>query len=389
MKTKYFFLYSLLFFISCSQKNDIKNIYTNENTSIINIQEDLKQISHLDSVFNDIKFLPLETKEECLISHISTLKINDSLIFINDNRRRLLIFGNDGKFKIQIGQWGEGPGEFLDLKDFIINKDNIEILDFKKIETYNFEGKHLNTKRFDLSDPEKYCNADHFYHSPSEGYYLWGGTFGIKEFGAKYDRYMMYHVNNDFKIQKGYFLIEHGAGSSHNRFTKYKDKIIIDPHFGDYNIYQIDNKGIVSSRYFLNFGKNAYTKKIPIPKINQRETYEDLSSYVVSFSDFFETDKWLHLTFRCQNTVFNALYNKEKEKCFLLSAANKNLKSDEIRYWGAYTEFQDQLVMPIEANWLKIECDRLSPEYMKKINLNQYNDIKESDNPVLLFYKLK
>lgn len=132
MKTKYFFLYSLLLFISCSQKNDIKNIYTNENTSIINIQEDLKQISHLDSVFNDIKFLPLETKEECLISHISTLKINDSLIFINDNRRRLLIFGNDGKFKIQIGQWGEGPGEFLDLKDFIINKDNIEILDFKK-----------------------------------------------------------------------------------------------------------------------------------------------------------------------------------------------------------------------------------------------------------------
>ena len=94
----------------------------------------------------------------------------------------------------------------------------------------------------------------------------YGGTFGIKEFGAKYDRYMMYHVNNDFNIQSGYFLIEHGAGSTHNRFIKYKDKIIIDPHFGDYNIYQIDNKGIISSRYFFNFGKNAYTKKIPTPQ---------------------------------------------------------------------------------------------------------------------------
>ena len=102
MKTKYLSLYSLLFFISCSQNNDIKNLYTNESTSIINIQEDLKQISHLDSVFNDVTFLPLETKEECLISRISTLKISDSLIFINDNRRRLLIFGKDGKFKIQI-----------------------------------------------------------------------------------------------------------------------------------------------------------------------------------------------------------------------------------------------------------------------------------------------
>ena len=41
MKTKYLSLYSLLFFISCSQNNDIKNLYTNESTSIINIQEDL------------------------------------------------------------------------------------------------------------------------------------------------------------------------------------------------------------------------------------------------------------------------------------------------------------------------------------------------------------
>ena len=72
-----------------------------------------------------------------------------------------------------------------------------------------------------------------------------------------------------------------------------------------------------------------------------------------------------------------------------MSAANKNLKPDEIRYWGAYTITKDQLVMPIEANWLKIEFDRLSHQYMKKINLNQYNDIKESDNPVLVFYKLK
>ncbi len=389
MRTKYYFLFILYFFISCNHDNEIKNMYINDSTSVIDIPEDLSQVSHLDSVFQDITFLPLETKQECLISHISTLKITDSLIFINDNRRRLLIFGNDGKFKIQIGQWGEGPGEFLDLKDFIINKNNIEILDFKKIETYDFEGKHLGTKRFDLSDPKKYCNADHFCYSPLGGYYLWGGTFGIKEFGAKYDRYMMYHVNNDFNIQSGYFLIEHGAGSTHNRFIKYKDKIIIDPHFGDYNIYQIDNKGIISSRYFFNFGKNAYTKKIPTPQKNKRETYENLSDYVLSSSDFFETDKWLHLTFRCQNMVLSALYNKEKEKCFLLSAANKNLKTDEIRYWGAFAISNNQLVMPIEASWLKIEIERLSDKYIKKTNLYQYANINESDNPVLVYYKLK
>ena len=95
-------------------------MYINDSTSVIDIPEDLSQVSHLDSVFQDITFLPLETKQECLISHISTLKITDSLIFINDNRRRLLIFGNDGKFKIQIGQWGEGPRRILRLKKILL-----------------------------------------------------------------------------------------------------------------------------------------------------------------------------------------------------------------------------------------------------------------------------
>lgn len=391
MNIKNIYIYSILLcsFISCNHNNEKKDIYINDNTIIIDIPEDLNQMSHLDSVFQYVTFLPLETKDECLISHISALKITDSLIFINDNRRRLLVFGRDGKFKNQISRWGEGPGELIDFRDFIINKDNIELLDFKKIETYTYDGKHISTKHFDLLDPKKHCNAEHFYHSPLGGYYFWGGTIGIKEFGAEYDRYMMYHVNNDFKIQKGYFLIEHGAGSTHNRFSKYEDKIILDPYFGNHNIYQIDDKGVMSSRYFFNFGKNARTEKIPAPRKNRNAPPIDLGDYVLTSYDFFETNKWLHLTFIGQNKVISALYNKEREKCFLLSAANKNLKSDEIRYWGAYAITNDQLVMPVEVSWLKIEHDHLSPEYMKKINLHQYENLNESDNYILVFYKLK
>lgn len=63
-----------------------------DKTHIINIPEDLSNISHLDSVFSDITFIPLETREECLISYISTIKIADSLIYINNNRKQLLVF---------------------------------------------------------------------------------------------------------------------------------------------------------------------------------------------------------------------------------------------------------------------------------------------------------
>ena len=54
-----------------------------------------------------------------------------------NNRQQLLVFGMDGKFKYQIGDQGKGPGEFLEINDFIIDKNNIELLDFKKILTYS------------------------------------------------------------------------------------------------------------------------------------------------------------------------------------------------------------------------------------------------------------
>ncbi len=49
------------------------------------------------------------------------------------------------------------------------------------------------------------------------------------------------------------------------RYTNFEDLTIIDPSYGNYNVYQINKQGNISSRYYFNFGKNAYTKKeIPI-----------------------------------------------------------------------------------------------------------------------------
>lgn len=361
-----------------------------DKTHIINIPEDLSNISHLDSVFSDITFIPLETREECLISYISTIKIADSLIYINNNRKQLLVFEKNGKFKYQIGNQGEGPGEYLEINDYIINKDNIELLDFKKILTYSLTGEYLETKNFDLLNDTVYCNAEGFCHSPLGGYYFWGGTSGIKNYNSEQIRYMMYHVDNNINITKGYFPIEHGTGTAHTRFKSYKDTIIIDPYLKEYNIYQIDDKGTLSSRYFFNFGKNAYTQKLPVGRNKgKHETYEDFSKYIISCEDFQETEKWLHISFAHENKAYSALLNKGTQKCYLLSAANPHLKTDELRFWGAYASWGEQLIMPIEASWLQIELARISPEYINKLNIGHYKSMDEFNNPILVLYKLK
>ena len=394
MKKQFFnciiFLGVLCIVLSCGKKTEKGYGQTNNNVPIINIPEDLTHISHLDSVFSTVTFIPLETKDECLISHIFTVKIVDSLIYINNNRQQLLVFGMDGKFKYHIGAKGEGPQEFLEINDFIINKNNIELLDFKKIQTYSLTGKHLDSKHFDLLNDTTYCNAEHFCHSPLGGYYFWGGTSGPNNYNTGQTRYMMYHVDDKLNIIKGYFPIEHGTGTVHNRFISYKDNIIIDPYLKEYNIYQIDNKGEIIPRYFFNFGKNAYTEKLLVNRHKDRpETYTDFSQYVLNCEDFHETEKWLHLSFSCNNKSYSALFNKNAQKCYLLSAANPLLKKDELRFWGAYEVYQDQLVFPIDASWMQIELDRISPEYINKLNIGHFKNMDEFNNPILVFYKLK
>ncbi|WP_106831899.1 6-bladed beta-propeller [Parabacteroides pacaensis] len=380
------FFSSILF--SCKEEN--KKEYSHVSTQIINIPDQLDITTHADSIFSTLTFVPLETTDECIISFVMNLKIIDSLIYINDGLKRLLVFDSNGKFKYQIGSKGNGPGEYLEMRDYIIYKDRIEILDFKKILTYSLTGEYIKTKHFDFLDQNQYCNADYFTPAPTGGYYFWGGTSGIKDFRTKNKKYLMYHISDDMKIKKGEFLITHGSGSCFYRYSHYKDWILIDPSYGDYNIYQIDNQGEISSRYYFDFGKNAYKGEIPIPdKSKAPQINEELNSYVLEMNNFLETQNWIHIDFAYKQKAYSAFYSKKKDKVYLLSPASPNLSPDEFRFWGALFAKGETLVMPIDASWLHAELNRMSPEYIKKLQLEKYKDQDEFNNPILVYYTLK
>lgn len=377
-------------FFSCNEKSIKENDYSNTSTKVINVPDKLDITSHSDSIFSKVTFLPLETKPDCMISFVMNLKIVDSLIYINDGLKRLLVFDSKGKYKYQIGSKGNGPGEYLEMRDYLVYKDHIEILDFKKIITYSLTGDYIETKHFDFLDQNQYCNADYFTQAPTCGYYFWGGTSGIKDFSAEKKRYLMYHVSDDMKIKKGEFLITHGSGSCFYRYTNFEDLTIIDPSYGNYNVYQINKQGNISSRYYFNFGKNAYTKEIPIPdRSNAFQINEELNNYVLEINNFLETNNWIHIDFAYKQTAHSAFYSKKKNKVYLLSPASPNLSPNEFRFWGALYVKGETLIMPIDASWLQTELNRISPEYIKKLDLESYKNKDEFDNPILAFYELK
>ncbi len=126
---KKFLLYILLgyFSFSCNERKTIKNV----NQSIIElnirsiIAENEKEVK-LSKIARNIKFIPLETNESCLLRGVNNIYLSENYIFITDSQV-LYQFNNSGKFIRQIGKPGKGPGEHGRNIKFTIDEFNKEI----------------------------------------------------------------------------------------------------------------------------------------------------------------------------------------------------------------------------------------------------------------------
>ena len=115
----------------------------------ITVSYNPNRFTPLDSVVSKITVVPLETNDNCLIRELlPKIKCHQGLIYINNFFKELLVFDLNGNFIREIGNRGNGPGEFIEVRDFIFtDEETIEILDFNKIESYTLEGKHKCTKK--------------------------------------------------------------------------------------------------------------------------------------------------------------------------------------------------------------------------------------------------
>ncbi len=345
--------------------------------------------AHSDDVFEHIRFLPLETNDTCLIRWVSQIKLNDSLIFINDYWKRILVFDlSSGKFKRQIGRTGKGPEEYLEVSDFLINKDTVEILDYRKIECYSLQGKHLKSKRFPhLMQEKEHYNPKFFAKTPDNGYYFWERRLG--ETAAKNPlSYFMYQVDSGFHVTRTAFPVIRSAGGNHRMFINYEDKILVDPLFANPNLYQIDAKGDISIRYTVDFGD-----KTPVPEEVKDLDMADLLDLgerkVLNMDSYVENKNWVHLNVSWKHFAHSLFYNKHTHKTYLLSA--RNASNHDFRTVEIRTSYKEQMVESYPADWFLREKERLSAAAHKKYQLDTpiLQAVKEDDNPIILFYTLK
>jgi hypothetical protein len=65
-----------------------------------------------------------------LTGDIKDIQVYDTLIFILDDKNKLFVFNKDGKFRNYIGKTGNGPGEYLAIRAFCVDKFSRQIIVF-------------------------------------------------------------------------------------------------------------------------------------------------------------------------------------------------------------------------------------------------------------------
>ena len=111
---------------------------------LIKIKQNIKNVKsiNLSTIGKEIKYIPLETKPDCMIQHIKHIEISESYFFIYENDR-ILQFNINGRFIRQIGANGRGPEEYYRIYDFCIDEKTKEIYIIsspQQLSVFDFEG---------------------------------------------------------------------------------------------------------------------------------------------------------------------------------------------------------------------------------------------------------
>ena len=106
MRLKWLFIIALTLVVSCTSSEK-----DNSHSNIINVEGSLENITKLkvSDFGKTIRYIPLETTDDCLIGNDPIVKVLKNHIVVEVNRRCLLFDKKDGSFVSEIGHTGQDP----------------------------------------------------------------------------------------------------------------------------------------------------------------------------------------------------------------------------------------------------------------------------------------
>jgi hypothetical protein len=342
-----------------------------ENTETIKVYENSVAELQTSKLLGDIEYIPLKTKEECLIGKVEKMQYLNNKVYILDAKstKKLFVFDLTGKCKFSIDNYGRGPGEYSTIMDFSVDKTtgHIYILDFPlKISEYDTLGSHVK----DYPLPKTNIDIVKFMYADN-GFYLCSNrldrnvksyniiktdkNMNIKERFLKYDvpsdyiyhfKQLIYPQNNSFNF------VDVFEGKI---YTKKKDKMKLK--------YVFDFDG----RY------------MPIEKMSNNSVYmEEFQNYALMQDVLVEGDSTIYYLILNKTKYKHGLYNKITKQNVLIEkiVTDKDIfRMPECFYKGYFYSYVNPITIINNSDHFNGMDKRLSLDF--------------TDNPVLIKYKFK
>ena len=266
---------------------------------------------------NYIRYIPLETTDDCLIGGINKVLIKNERIYVADFSRTasLFIFDLNGKFLFKINKRGQGPGEYLVFGDFDIQTNgDIYIFDQhrQKFLIYSPDGKYIQEIKSDYIFIGFCLFRNKMYWSK------------FLEHGVMYANLAVYDMidkKTDFLLTDKKYLDELGIANYGNYDFYYSPDSIVyySPKFSEI-IFSIDKDGLHPAIGLKNLKKPS---KDMIERFAQQGgggSYKLQEHFFIENVNIYETDKYITFAPRNMPTPwgYTLLYNKlTKTACFI------------------------------------------------------------------------
>lgn len=296
----------IVLFTSCNKKGTVST----DNLKKYNIEYS-DDFFHWNGLISNVIPIQLETADDALIANCTQGIINEKDIYIFDIRLgKVVNFNTKGEYKGVVGTRGNGPGEYVELRDFCIAGDYIYILDYKKIHCFNRNSREF-IESWTIDDRNNF-NPSQLLVLDKDNYFLWCSNPDTWD-KDKGEFYRLRKIKEG-SIEKEYFKYEYRT-SDDPRFYFNGAYYYLKPIDGEDIVYKLTKDSITAS-----FGIDFMRYAISSEKIDELRRSKERNAYLKSnfykaISNVLETKDYIY--FKCvgpEAITYEGLINKNTEE---------------------------------------------------------------------------
>jgi len=349
---------------------------------------------NISQITDTIEYLELKTPQNIVITHILNIVQGDDFWLIH-TRKGIYKFTKTGEFVKQIGQQGQGPNEYLQIRGIDINPLHKEIIhaDVQQILYYDYDGNFLRKAKIN----------DYFFNIAFVDSVLWTSNLCMH-----IDKYMACALSitgdtlsvipnpnyGQQSLNEGFAFV---SSSELREFSRYKEHVYMKTRSSRDTVYELFQEKWTPYLY-LDMGK--YKMPIEYEAWYSEEAYDKYASNYWNIPRLEEDDRYFFFTAVRQkqtqrgeneNDYKFLIYDKNAKEGFVVRNEKGMKFTDDIlggpNFWPRWTT-DDYYINTIE--WSELSEKIEEEKYILSSTLQkQFENWGEDTNQLIILCRKK